>query len=85
MDMSILIKGEVSDGIGGEFELPVTKIEDDVYYYENGSCFNRGANGSRINAASGLSGTVTIQNYGTWIWKIDDFFPYELVLELLQS
>ena len=77
--------GEVSDGIGGEFELPVTKIEDDVYYYENGSCFNRGANGSRINAASGLSGTVTIQNYGTWIWKIDDFFPYELVLELLQS
>lgn len=77
--------GEVSDGIGGEFELPVTKIEDDVYYYENGSCFNRSANGSRINAASGLSGTVTIQNYGTWIWKIDDFFPYELVLELLQS
>ena len=77
--------GAVSDGIGGEFELPVTKIEDDVYYYENGSCFNRGANGSRINAASGLSGTVTIQNYGTWIWKIDDFFPYELVLELLQS
>lgn len=77
--------GEVSDGIGGEFELPVTKIEDDVYYYENGSCFNRGANGSRINAANGLSGTVTIQNYGTWIWKIDDFFPYELVLELLQS
>lgn len=77
--------GAVPDGIGGEFELPVTKIEDDVYYYENGSCFNRGANGSRINAASGLSGTVTIQNYGTWIWKIDDFFPYELVLELLQS
>lgn len=77
--------GAVSDGIGGEFELPVTKIEDDVYYYENGSCFNRSANGSRINAASGLSGTVTIQNYGTWIWKIDDFFPYELVLELLQS
>ena len=36
-----------------------------VCYYNNGFQFNRNTTGSRINTVSGLSGTVTIQNYGT--------------------
>ena len=74
------IVGSVSDGVGGEFELPVTKISNNTYYYENGCCFNRSTTGGRINVMKGLSGTVTIQNNGSAVWNITNMFPYTLVL-----
>lgn len=70
-----------SDGIVCGFDLPVTKVEKGVYFYTNGSGYDRNQlTGGRINAVNGLTGTITVNNDGTLLWKTEDSLPYELIL-----
>lgn len=69
-----------SDGIEGGFDLPITKVENGVYFYTNGSAYDRSQTGGRINIVNGLNGTITVNNDGSLMWKTEDSLPYELKL-----
>lgn len=70
-----------SDGVKGGFELPVTKVENGVYYYESGFCYDRNmTTEERMNVVSGLSGTITVNSNGSLLWETKDSLPYELIL-----
>lgn len=70
-----------TDGIEGGFDLPITKFENGVYFYTDGSAYDRSQTGGRINAVNGLTGTITVNNDGTLLWKTKDSLPYELKLK----
>lgn len=70
-----------SNGVKGGFDLPIDKLENGVYFYTNGSCYDRNQiTGGRINVFNNLTGTITVNNDGTLLWKTEDSLPYELIL-----
>ena len=70
-----------TDGIEGGFDLPITKVENGVYFYTGGSAYDRSQTGGRINAVNGLTGTITVNNDGTLLWKTEDSLPFEIILK----
>lgn len=79
-DSLFIISTTTTDGIEGGFDLPITKVENGVYFYTGGSAYDRSQTGGRINAVNGLTGTITVNNDGTLLWKTEDSLPYELTL-----
>ena len=69
-----------SNGVKGGFDLPIDKLENGVYFYTNGSCYDRTQTGGRIHIVNGLTGMITVNNDGTLLWKTEDSLPYKLIL-----
>lgn len=70
-----------SNGLKGGFDIPIDKLENGVYFYTNGSSYDRNQiTGGRINAFKNLTGTITVNNDGSLMWKTEDSLPYELIL-----
>lgn len=70
-----------SNGVKGGFDLPIDKLENGVYFYTNGSCYDRNQiTGERINIFNNLTGTITVNDDGSLLWKTENSLPYELIL-----
>lgn len=55
-------------------------MENGVYFYTDGSAYDRTQTGGRIHIVNGLTGMITVNNDGTLLWKTEDSLPYELIL-----
>lgn len=70
-----------SNSVKGGFDLPIDKLENGVYFYTNGSCYDRNQiTGGRINVFNNLTGTITVNDDGSLLWKTENSLPYELIL-----
>lgn len=70
-----------SNGVKGGLDLPIDKFENGIYFYTNGSCYDRNQiTGGRINVFNNLTGTITVNDDGSLLWKTEDSLPYELIL-----
>lgn len=75
------IESTLNSGVIGGFNLPIDKFENGVYSYTNGSCYDRNqTTGAKMHVADGLTGTITVNNDGSLLWKTEDSLPYELLL-----
>lgn len=75
-----------SNGIDGGYDLPITKAENGIYFYNDGSSYDRNQiTGARIHVINGLTGTITVNSDGSLLWKTEDSLPHELILTIMPN
>ena len=75
-----------SNGIEGGYDLPITNVENGVYFYNDGSSYDRNqTTGARMHVINGLTGTITVNSDGSLLWKTEDGLPHELILTIMPN